>query len=373
MINSWSYNKEYELFRKNILRSIDKSLKSGKIFFGYEIKKFERKFLSTNKIKYGSAVGSGTEALYISLIALGIKENDEVITVSNTAIATVSAIVLAGAKPRFVDVGEDYLMDCSKIVKQINKKTKAILPVHLYGNTCDMKKIIIIAKKYNLKIIEDCAQSTGSIYKNKKTGTFGDIGCFSFYPTKILGGFGDGGFISTNNKYLYEKMKRIRYMGIEVKKNLRSNLYKAVEHGTNSRLDELQAGLLNIRLRKLDYYIKIRLKNARLYNHYLKNTDLILPNIYTNNQNVYYEYVVKHKNRKKILDSLSKKKIFLKVTYPIPIHKMKPYKKWFNPSKDELKITEKNSNQIFSLPVYPGIKKNEIKKICKNLKSILRK
>ena len=373
MIKNFDYLRELKLIRSKIEKKFKTVLNSGNLILGSEVEEFENNFSKFLGVKYGIGVGNCTDALFIALKALDIGYGDEVITVSNTAIPTITAIVNSGARPRFVDVGEDYLMDCSKIVKLINKKTKAILPVHLYGNTCDMKKIITIAKKYNLKIIEDCAQSTGSIYKNKKTGTFGDIGCFSFYPTKILGGFGDGGFISTKNKYLYEKMKRIRYMGIEVKKNLRSNLYKAVEHGTNSRLDELQAGLLNIRLRKLDYYIKIRLKNARLYSHYLKNTDLILPNIYTNNQNVYYEYVVKHKNRKKILDFLSKKKIFLKVTYPIPIHKMKPYKKWFDPSKDKLKITEKNSNQIFSLPVYPGIKKNEIKKICKNLKIILRK
>ena len=208
MIKSWSYLQEYKELRKKILMSVDKTLKSGDIFFGKELKKFEKSFAKKNNLKYGIAVGSGTDALYLSLIALGIGFGDEVITVSNTAIPTVSAIESSGAKVKFVDVDENYLIDPKKIEKKINKKTKAIIPVHLYGQSCDMNKIFLIAKKYKLKIIEDCAQAQGAKFKNKYVGSFGDIGCFSFYPTKILGAYGDGGFISTSSLSLYKKLKR---------------------------------------------------------------------------------------------------------------------------------------------------------------------
>ena len=186
MIKAWSYTEEYKELRNKILKNIDKSLKSGNIFFGNELDKFEKLFIKKNKFKYGVAVGSGTDALYLSLLALGIGVGDEVITVSNSAIPTVSAIKSSGASVKFVDVDENYLIDPKKIEKKISNKTKAIIPVHLYGQSCDMDKIFLIAKKYNLKIIEDCAQAQGARYKNKFVGSFGDTGCFSFYPTKIF-------------------------------------------------------------------------------------------------------------------------------------------------------------------------------------------
>ena len=221
MIKAWSYIEEYKGLRKKILKSIDRTLKSGQIFFGKEVQKFEKRFIKENNLKYGVAVGSGTDALYIALLGLGIKQDDEIITVSNTAIPTISAIRSCGAKVRFVDIDYDYLINTNKIEKCISKNTKAIIPVHLYGQACDMEKICKIAKKYKLKIIEDCAQAQGAKFKNKYVGSFGDAGCFSFYPTKILGAYGNGGFISTNSKKLFQKARRIRFYGIEqlVKKN----------------------------------------------------------------------------------------------------------------------------------------------------------
>lgn len=275
MIKNFDYLDDLKSIKRQINKSFNSVLNSGNLILGPQVEKFEKNFSEFLGVKYGLGVGNCTDAIYISLKALNIGINDEVITVANTAIPTITAIVNSGATPRFVDVGDDYLIDPSKIIKQINKKTKAILPVHLYGNLCDMKTICEIAKKYNLKIIEDCAQSTGSMSKNKKSGSFGDLGCFSFYPTKILGGFGDGGFISTNNKKLYEKLKRIRFMGIQVQ--AKKNLYAATEQGTNSRLDELQAGLLNVKLKKIKKYIRIRQSNAKKYYNFLKDTDLVLP------------------------------------------------------------------------------------------------
>ena len=202
MIEFWTYKKEYSKLKGILLKKIDKTLSKGVIFFGDELNKFERKFKSKYKSKFGCAVGSGTEALLIALESINIKKGDEVITASNTAIPTISAIINSGAVPKLVDIGDDYLIDCSKIEKSITKKTKAIIPVHLYGQSCDMNRIIKIAKKYKLKIIEDCAQAQGAKYRNRFVGTIGDVGCFSFYPTKILGSYGDGGFILTKKRII---------------------------------------------------------------------------------------------------------------------------------------------------------------------------
>ena len=181
MIKAWSYIEEYKGLRKKILKSIDRTLKSGQIFFGKELQKFEKRFIKENNLKYGVAVGSGTDALYIALLGLGFKQDDEIITVSNTAIPTISAIRSCGAKVRFADIRSDYLINTDNIEKYISKNTKAIIPVHLYGQACDMEKICKIAKKYKLKIIEDCAQAQGAKFKNKYVGTFGDVGCFSIF------------------------------------------------------------------------------------------------------------------------------------------------------------------------------------------------
>ncbi len=217
-IKNFSYIEDLKKNYSSILNSINKVLYSGSLILGPEVEKFEKNFSNFIGTRYGIGVGNCTDAIYIALKALNIKKGDEVITVANTAIPTITAIINSGAHPKFVDVNKNYLIDPKKIIMAINKKTKAIIPVHLYGKTCDMKEILKIAKKYKLKIIEDCAQSTGSTYFRKKSGSFGDVGCFSFYPTKILGAYGDGGFITTNNRSLWKKMRRIRYMGIELKK-----------------------------------------------------------------------------------------------------------------------------------------------------------
>ena len=199
MIKFWSYSEEYKKNRNPILRNIDKTLKKGNIFFGEQLVKFEKTFIKKYRAKYGIAVGSGTDALLISLKALNLKKGDEVITAANTAIPTISAIINAGGSPILVDVGKDYLIDVNKIEKKISKRTKVIIPVHLYGQMCEMDKIKKIAKKNKIIIIEDCAQSQGAKFKNNYSGTLGKFGCFSFYPTKVLGAYGDGGFILTND------------------------------------------------------------------------------------------------------------------------------------------------------------------------------
>jgi len=377
MIKTWSYIEEYKIYRKKILYSIDKTLKSGDLFFGKQLNNFEKNFLKLNKCKYGVAVGTGTDALIISLKVLGIgnNRNDEVITVSNTAIPTVSAIKSAGAKAVFIDIGNDYLIDVNKIEKYITKNTKAIIPVHLYGQACDMKRILLIAKKYNLKIIEDCAQAQGAKFNNKYVGTFGDLGCFSFYPTKILGAYGDGGFITTNSQKLFQKIRRARFYGIEQfdKKNKFYKKYYANEHGINSRLDEIHASILNIKLKDVKKNIKKRKNLANVYEKELKNTSLTLPIIKQNCEHVFHLYSLYHPKRDLIIKKLKEKNIEIKIYYPAPIHLMKAYKDFNKRKNSNLKITEKISKGIFSLPLYPNLKYKHVYKIAEVLKNILKK
>jgi len=216
----WTYEREYKKNRKDILNLIDKSIKSGSIFFGKNLNIFEKNFVAKYNSRYGIAVRSGTDALLISLKAIGIKKGDEVITAANTAIPTISAIKSSGGTPVLVDINtDDYLINISEIEKKITRRTKAIIPVHLYGQSADMKKIVALSNKHNIHIIEDCAQAQGAKYNDKFVGTFGTFGCFSFYPTKILGAYGDGGFIFTQNYEFYKKIKRIRFYGIETVDN----------------------------------------------------------------------------------------------------------------------------------------------------------
>ncbi len=371
MIEFWNYKKEYLKLQKSILRRIDKTLKRGNIFFGEELNKFEKKFRYKYNSKFGSAVGSGTEALLIALKSINIKNGDEVITASNTAIPTISAIINSGAKPKLVDIGEDYLIDCSKIEQAITKKTKAIIPVHLYGQSCDMNMIIKIAKKYNLKIIEDCAQAQGAKYKNKYVGTIGDLGCFSFYPTKILGAYGDGGFIFTKKKDLHKKIRRLRFYGIETieKKNKFYNKYYANENGINSRIDEIQCSILNVKLNLVDKFINKRIQLAKEYFKHLAETDLILPYKNYDNKHVYHLFTVYHPKKKEVIKLLNKKNIKTRTIYPYPIQTMKAYKN-LN-FKKNLKNSEKKSKGIFCLPLYPEMNKKDVIKISNTIKNIL--
>ncbi len=372
MINFWSYKKEYKEYRSQLLKIVDTTFKKGQIFFGKNLENFEKNFVKKYKSKYGLAVGSGTDALLISLMSLNIKRGDEVITASNTAIPTISAIVNSGAKPILVDIDEDYLIDLKKLKNSITKKTRAIIPVHLYGKPCQMNKIIQISKRYKIHIVEDCAQAQGAKFKGKYVGTFGTFGCFSFYPTKILGGYGDGGFILTNNFQLYKKAKSIRFYGIDSvdKKNKFFNKYYSNINGVNSRLDELNAKILDFKLKKIDKYIQRRRAIAKIYNKELKNTSLILPQINNSTFDVYHLYNVFHEKREFIIKSLHKEGVQTRIIYPYPIHKMKGYKNFFK--KKKFLNSEIKSKGIFSLPIYPDLQTKDVKIICRKLNNILK-
>jgi len=368
MIKPWSYEEEYKLLNKKILNSINRVFKSNQLFFGNELNKFEKTFIKANKSKFGIGVKSGTEALIIALKALNISNNDEVITVSNTAIPTIAAIKSVGAKVKFVDVDEYYLMSTDDLKKKITKKTKVIIAVHLYGQSCDMSKICLLAKKHKIKVIEDCAQAHGAKHKNLFVGNFGDIGCFSFYPTKNLGAYGDGGFLTTKNLLLYEKMRRIRFYGIEQlkPKNKFNKKYYSFEDGINSRLDEIQSAILNLKMTYFQKNLSKKKKLAEIYNNNLSIKNLILPKVNKLNIHTYHQYVVRHKKRDQILKILKQENIHLNIIYPYPTHIMPPFKQ-----KIILKKTVEYSKEIFSLPIYPELKKKDQLKIIKRLKEIL--
>jgi len=374
MIKVWDYLKEYEELRTEILDAVDQVFKNGALIFGPKTEEFENKFSEYCNCKYGIGVGNGTDAIEVALKACGVGHGDEVITTSNTAVPTVTAIVNTGATVRFVDIDKYSLMDVTKISSAISAKTKAIVPVHLFGQMCDMKVIMKIAVEKNLKVIEDCAQSHGATYDGKKAGSIGDIGCYSFYPTKLLGAYGDGGFITTNNKQLFDKMRRIRFLGMENSKMSAgqwNGKYYAVEHGMNSRLDEVHAAILLKKLPYLDKWIARRREIANRYNDELKDLDLELPLEHPDNKHAYYIYVVGHKNRDKIMSNLAKQDIRLNISYPWPIHTMDAYKHFVCSVCTCLPKTEEQAKKIFSLPMYPTLEDAEQEKVIKELKKLI--
>jgi aminotransferase EvaB len=363
-IKVWSYTTEYEIHKAKILSVVDKVFKSGNLILGNEVKNFEKNFSIYNGCKYGIGVNSGTDAILISLLSLGLKKDDEVITVANTAVPTVSAIVSSGAKPVFIDINEkDFLINTSEIEKKITKKTKVIIPVNLYGQSVNLDEIIKISKKYKIKILQDCAQCTGSKYKNKMVGSFGDISAFSFYPTKNLGAYGDAGMILTNSKSIYEKCLMLRKYGMK-------KIYYSEIHGINSRLDEIQAAILNFKLKKLDLDVLKRRLIAQMYNKKIINRNLLLPTENDKCFHSYYAYVVRTQKRTKVLNFLKKNDVLCNISYQFPIHLMKAYK-YLGYKRGDLPITEKLCNEIFSLPLYPHLSLKDQKKIIKLLNEFI--
>lgn len=350
--------KEQYLSHKNeIKQAIDKVLESGWYVLGQEVKEFEKEFANFVGSKYSVGVASGTDAIFLSLKALDIGIGDEVITVSHTATATVSAIEATGAKAIFVDIEEEYFtIDVCQIEKAITSKTKAIIPVHIYGQSCDMDELLRITKENNLYLIEDCAQANGTKYKNKDVGSMGDLGCFSFFPTKNLGALGDGGAITTNSKEIYEKLLMLRQYGWD--KNRESKF-----QGYNSRLDELQAAVLRVKLKYLKEDITKRNDVANLYYKYLKDTDFILPKVRDNCYHSYHLFVIKVNNRDKVLKLLRENNIMAMIHYDNPVHLNEAYKKGF-----DLPVTEKIVNNILSLPLYPEFGEDIIKLVCDVIK-----
>ena len=363
-IKVWDYLDEYAVEKTEILAAVDRVFSSGKLILGNSVKSFEAEFASYCGTRFGIGVDNATNGIFLALKALGIGKGDEVVTVSNTAVPTVSAIAQAGATPRFVDVCEDSaLMDINKIADAITERTRCIIPVHLYGQCVDMSALVEIAQRRNLRIIEDCSQSHGAIHRGNKAGSMGNMGIFSFYPTKPLGGFGDGGFITTNSLELDEKLRSLRFYGMKGE-------YYAEEFGYNSRLDEVHAEILRVKLSKLEGYIERRQKLAQRYNKILAGTSLELPMIQEGNSHVYYVYVVRHARRDELIAELKKKDILLNISYPWPIHLMRGYS-YLGGKDGDLPITEKITKKIFSLPMYPTLTEEMQNQVCLALGELL--
>ena len=356
-------HKNYFVSKTEIDERIQEIIDNTAFINSKYISNFENNFSEYNNSKFCVGVANGTDALEIAVQSLDIPKDSEIITVGNTFIASCMAAINNNYKLRLCDINKDnYMMDVSKIEELINEKTKVIIPVHLYGHSVDMDKIMEIAKKYNLYVIEDCAQAHGCLYKNKKVGSIGDIGCFSFYPGKNLGGFGDAGCIITNNEKIYNKCKKIKSLGSEKK-------YYHEIIGRNSRMDGLQAGILDIKLKYLDKNNKKRLNNANLYFKYLNYCEnVILPKIEKYCVPVFHLFVIRLKD-KKTRDSLQKyledNEIETGIHYPVSINNMECFSKM---ELDKTEISNDYSERILSLPMYPELEEKEIKYVCEKIK-----
>jgi len=363
-VDIFTLKKQYENLKGELKESIEKVMTSGGFILGEDVGLFEQEFATYCGVKYGIGVNSGTDALFLGCLACGIGKGDEVITPTYTYIATSLGISMAGAKPVFVDIDEEtYNIDVSKIEKAITKKTRAILPVHLYGHPADMDSIMQIARKHKLKVIEDCAQAHGALYKNKKAGSFSDAACFSFYPTKNLGAFGDGGMVITNSKEIKDRMLLLRDYG-------RKGRYEHIIKGYNSRLDTLQAAILRVKLKHLDEWNEKRRKNAALYTKLFKEArpNIILPYEETYARHVYHQYTIRVKNRKEVMEKLADKGVRTLIHYPIPIHLQECYKE-LGYKKGDFPISEKCCEEILSLPMYPELTEEEIRYVAEAIKT----
>ncbi len=349
---------------KIILKKFEKIIKDNDFTLGIEVDKFENNIKKLLKQKYVVAVGSGTDALMLSLKCLGIKDGDEVITTPYTFYATIGAIVTAGAKPVFVDVNDDYNINPKLIEKKITKKTKAIMPVHWSGKICDMKNILKISKKYKIPIVEDSCHGILATYKNKLAGSFGDFGCFSLHPLKNLNVWGDGGFVVIKKKKNFKKMMLLRNHGL---KGRNKNLL----FGYNSRLDTLQACVANHLLKKIKIITNSRIKNAIKFDKELKKIDhLILKKRSSDFKEVFHLYEFRVKNfklRDKLLNFLTKHKIDAKIHYPVPMH-MQPAAKKYKYKKGDFPNAEKIANSTISLPVHEFLNDSQLKYIVQKIK-----
>lgn len=354
----------YEEISEEVNLKIRDVLRKQHFVLGTEVENFEGEFANYLGIKHAVGVGSGTDGLIISLKVLGIGKGDEVIVPVNSFIATAIAVTEVGAVPVFVDADKDtYQLDLEEVKKKLTRRTKAIIPVHLYGSSCDMSALVELAKRSKLLVIEDACQAHGAMYLNKKLGTFGDLGVFSFYPSKNLGAYGDGGAICTNDHNLCEKIKKIRNYG-ETRK------YYHDELGVNSRLDEIQAAILRVKLRHLDDWNKKRRRLAELYKKILINvkTQKIERDAMSN----YYIFAIEVECRNILMTNLSQRGVQTLIHYPVPIHLQKCYN-YLGYKEGDFPVAEMLSKNILSLPMFPHLSEKEIIYVCKLINGLTKK
>ncbi len=344
---------QYLEHKEAIDSAISAVLHSGRYILGPETQAFEDEFAEFTQSQYCVGVANGTDALLLALKACGIGRGDEVITVSLTASATLSAIHQSGADSVYVDIDpQSYTLDVDQLQQKIGSNTKAIIPVHLYGHPAAIEDIVAIAKERGLYVIEDCAQAHGAQYKGKPVGSFGDIGCFSFYPTKNLGAIGDGGAVVCSDRALADRVRLLREYGWAEK-------FDSSTHGWNSRLDEIQAAILRVKLKHLAQFNQRRASLADTYNRELGGLGLILPTVKEHCNHAYHLYVVRHRNRGGLQDHLKSEDILAGIHYPIPAHRQAAYRS----TADDLQTTEAYCDEILSLPMYPELGE-KIEKVC---------
>ena len=359
------FSEQYKIIKKEVDAGFKGVFKRGDYILGKDVREFEVNFAKYCGAKYGVGVNSGTDALYVALSALDIGPGDEVILPTFTFIATALCVSYTGAKPVFVDIENDtYNIDPKAVEKAITPQTKVILPVHIYGQAANMDEILALARKHNIKVVEDAAQAHGASYKGKRIGSIGDIACFSFYPTKSLGGFGDGGMVVTNDEEIYKKCLMLRDYG-------RQGRYEHKIKGFNSRLDTMQAVVLLAKLKRLDKWNKMRSANASYYGKLFKKIDGIRPPISKSDRtHVYQTYAIRIKNRDKILEGLKSKGIGALIHYPIPLHLQEAYAE-LGHKRGDFPVSEKLADEVLSLPMFPHMTKKQITYVCESLKNLV--
>jgi len=345
---------QYDSIKDEINNAIQDVINKTAFAGGPFVSEFEENFKKYCQTKFAIGNANGTDALWLPLIALGVGPGDEVITTPNTFVATVEAIILSGAKPVFVDVVDGtYSMDPKLLQKAITKKTKAIIPVHIFGQVCDMDPILETAKKHNLYVIEDACQAHGAEYKGKRAGSMGNAAAFSFYPGKNLGAYGEAGATVTNDEKIAEKMKIFRDHG-------QGQKYYHDMFGWNARMDGIQGAILNVKLKHLDKWNEGRRKNAALYNKQLSGIDKIkMPIEASYSKHVYHIYAIRYKERDKMMDFLKDKGIGVGIHYPVPVHLQKAYKN-LGYKKGDFPVAEKSADEFVSLPMFSELTEEQI-------------
>ncbi len=346
---------QYHEIKDEIDGAIARVLNSGWYVLGREVEEFEKEFAAFCGTQYAVGCASGTEAIALTLMALGIEQGDEVITVPNTAVPTVCGIIMAGAKPVFVDIDSSYHMDPKQLDAAISKMTRSIVPVHLYGQIVDMEAINEVARRHDLCVIEDACQAHGAEFRGSRAGSLGRAGCFSFYPTKNLGCFGDGGAVTTDDPEVYERLLLIRNYG-QKKRN-----YHQV-HGINSRLDEIQAAVLRVKLKYLDSWNERRRNLAVVYDSRLSDVCGV-PFEKAGNRHAYHLYVVRARNRESLQEFLKQNEIETLIHYPLPIYSQEAYRD-INHRPEDFPQTEKFAKEIVSLPLHPQMTKSDVEYVC---------
>ena len=353
MIQCSNPKAQYNAHKDDIDAAVRKVLDSGWYVLGEEVTSFEREFSDYVGVPHGIGVGSGTEAIHLALACCDIGHGDEVITASHTATATVAAIELTGATPVLVDIDPEFFtLDPDRFDSAITPRTKAVVPVHMYGQPVDMDRILEIARTRGLRVIEDCAQAHGAMYRNQRVGSLGDMACFSFYPTKNLGALGDGGMVVTSNAELAEKARQLRQYGW-------AERYSSHVPGWNTRLDEIQAAILRVKLRHLDADNAKRASLAHSYGDALAGGSLVLPKQRDHSSHVYHLYVIRSSERDGLLAHLKERGVGAAIHYPLPIHLQPAYEKL--PGRESLPVTEQVAKEIISLPIYPELTQSDVR------------